>query len=240
MEQVLLKAGKREEKGKEKCKKIRVKGNVPAIVYGKSVDSMPIAVTEKDFTKVLKTESGQNVIINLQIDENKDKDFLVMVSEIQRDVFQKKILHVDFHKISLDEKVTVSIPVKLIGESLGVKEGGVLDHVLWQIEIETLPMQIPEHVEADISELKIGDSLHVKDIKFPEGVTTTAELEDAVVIIHHPKAEEVAAPVAAVEGEAEAVPAVAAAAAVAAPEAKAAGGGGPEIIKKGKKEEEEK
>lgn len=234
MEQLLLKAELREEKGKEKSKKLRFKDEIPCIVYGKGIDNITAKVLEKELQKALKTHAGANVIINLDIEGYKEKELTVMISEIQRDVFQKKILHIDFHKISLDETVEVAIPVKLIGESLGVKEGGVLDHVLWEVDIEALPMQIPKEVELDISALAIGDSLHVRDIKFPEGVMPKAGADEVVVIIHAPKAEEVAAPVAA-EGEegAAAPPAVPAAGA----EAKTAAE--PEVIKKGKKEEEE-
>lgn len=237
MEQLLLKAELREEKGKEKSKKIRFFGNIPGIVYGRGMDNVMVKIPEIEVSKALKTHAGANIVINLNIDGYKDKEVTVMISEIQRDVFQKKILHVDFHKISLDEKVEVSVPVKLIGDAIGIKEGGVLDHVMWEVEIEALPMQIPKELELDISAMAIGDSLQVKDIKFPEGVTPKADLDEAVVIIHHPKAEEVAAVAAPVEGEAGAEGAPAAVAAAPAAEVKTSVQ--PEIIKKGKKEEEE-
>lgn len=239
MEQLLLKAELREEKGKEKSKKIRFSGNVPGIVYGRGMDNVMVRIPEIEVSKALKTHAGANVVINLNIDGYKDKEVTVMISEIQRDVFQKKILHVDFHKISLDEKVEVSVPVKLIGDAIGVKEGGVLDHVMWEVEIEALPMQIPKEVELDISALAIGDSLHIKDIKFPEGVVSKADPEDSVVIIHAPKAEEVAEAAPAVEGEAGAEGAPAAAATTTAPAAEVKTAAQPEVIKKGKKEEEE-
>ena len=237
MEQLLLKAELREGKGKEKSKKVRFAGEVPAVVYGRGMDNVTVRLPEIDIAKALKTDAGANVIINLNINGYKEKDVTVMISEIQRDVFQKKIIHVDFHKISLDEKVEVSVPVKLIGDAIGVKDGGVLDHVMWEIEIESLPMQIPQELELDISALAIGDSLQVKDIKFPEGVAPKADLEEAVVIIHHPKAEEAAAVAAPVEGEAPAEGAAPAAAA-AAPAAEVKTAAQPEVIKKGKKEEE--
>lgn len=237
MEQLLLKAELREEKGKEKSKKIRFAGDVPAVVYGRGMDNVMVRLPEILMAKALKTHAGANVIINLNINGYKEKEVTVMISEIQRDVFQKKIIHVDFHKISLDEKVEVSVKVKLVGDAIGIKEGGVLDHVMWEIEIEALPMQIPQELELDISAMAIGDSLQVKDIKFPEGVTPKADLDEAVVIIHHPKAEEVAAVAAPVEGEAGAEGAPAAAAAAPAAEVKTSGAS-PEVIKKGKKEEE--
>ncbi|MFH1454351.1 MAG: 50S ribosomal protein L25 [Armatimonadota bacterium] len=237
MQQLLLKVEKREGTGKEKSAKIRQNAEVPGVIYGKGFENLLVKIPERELARALKTGSGMNVIINLEIDGKLDKDFLVMVSELQRDVFQKSILHVDFHKISLDQKVYVSVPVKLTGECPGVKEGGVVDHLLWQIDIEALPLKIPESIEADISGLAIGDALYIKDIKFPEGVEPKVEAEEAIVIIHAPKAEEVAVPA---EGEAiEGAEGEVAAAPVAATEEEKPKASEPEVIKKGKKEEGE-
>ncbi len=213
MERTVLDARKREQKKKEYCRKIRREGLVPGVVYGKGMDPMHLDVGHANLEKVINTESGLNVIIDLKVKDEQQKEvsYLAMIGDLQRDVFQKKIIHVDFRKISLEEKVTATVPVVLSGEAPGVKEGGVMDHILWEMEIEALPLQIPEHIVIDISSLKMEEAIHVKDIPQIDGVKFLASPEEIAVVVHPPrKVEEapVAAEVAAETQETAAVPTV--------------------------------
>ncbi|MFH0803206.1 MAG: 50S ribosomal protein L25 [bacterium] len=189
MERTILDAHKREQTKKEYCRKIRRDGLVPGVVYGKGMEPMHLTVGLPNLEKVIHTDSGLNVIIDLKVkdEQQQEASYLAMIGDLQRDVFQKRIIHVDFHKISLEDVVTATVPVILTGEAPGVKEGGVLDHILWEMEVESLPLQIPEHIEVDISSLKMEDAIHVKDIALIEGVKFLASPEEIIVVVHPPR-----------------------------------------------------
>jgi len=198
MEFVELHAALREEKGKERNKKLRRKDMVPAVVYKKAEPSTCLKIDRRYLLKALHTEAGENVIIRLYIDDAKDrKERTVVVKEVQRDPTKDTILHLDFQEISLTETLKVKVPIAAKGEPVGVKqEGGILQHLLWELDIECLPTNIPEKIEIDISNLKIGDAIHVGDIVPPEGVKILNESETVVFSVEHPKKVEevVAAP----------------------------------------------
>lgn len=204
MEFVDLHASFREGKGKEVNKKLRGEGFVPAVVYKKGEDAVSLKIDKRDLTRALHTEAGENVIIKLHIDgAKKKKERTVIVKETQRDPIKDYFLHVDFQEISLTETLKVKVPISAKGEAIGVKQdGGILQHVLWEMELECLPTNIPEKIDIDVSKLKIGDSIHVKDIQAPEGVKILDNPEEIVFSIEHPKKVEevVAAPA---EGEIE-------------------------------------
>lgn len=184
----------RKEKGKTAAKRLREKGDIPAIVYGKESGSLPLILNSKDFRTVLRHLAGKKVLFELKIKDN-DKTIKkkVILKEIQRDLTRDIILHLDFHEVTLGKPIEVNVPITLIGESSGVKEGGVLDQVLREIKIETLPSNIPEEIKIDISSLKIGDSFYVKDLKTKE-ITVLTEPDDVVVSILIPRKEEEEAP----------------------------------------------
>lgn len=198
MEFVELHATLREEKGKELNKKLRSQGLVPAVVYKKGEDTRLLKIDKKTLFKTLHTEAGENVIVKLYIDgAKKKKERTVIVKDIQRDPVKDTLLHVDFQEISLTETLKVKVPIAAKGEAEGVKqEGGVLQQVLWEIELECLPTSIPEKIDIDVTSLKIGESLHVKDIVPPEGVKILDDPEAVVFSVEHPKKVEevVAAP----------------------------------------------
>jgi large subunit ribosomal protein L25 len=202
MDFVDLHAGLREGKGKEVNKKLRQEGLVPSIVYKKGEDTLSLKIDKKDLSKALHTEAGENVIIRLHIDAaKKRKERTVIVKEVQKDPVKDYLLHIDFQEISLSETLKVKVPIAAKGEAIGVKKDeGVLQHVLWEAEIECLPTNIPEKIEIDVSSLKIGDSIYVKEIQIPEGVKILDNPEGVVFSVEHPKkVEEVIAPPA--EGE---------------------------------------
>jgi large subunit ribosomal protein L25 len=206
MHQVNLKAKLRENTGKGFCKKVRKSGSVPAVIYGNKFENVVISVDNMEFVKAITSSAGTRVIINLNIESEKETiQHTTIISEIQRDVFQKKYLHVDFHHISLDEVTHAEIPVTLHGESKGVKNGGMLDQLLWRVQIEALPLDLPEKIEIDITNLIEGQSFMVKDLNLPAGVKCLFDAEDIIAIVHPPRvaeeapagAAEAAAPVAA-------------------------------------------
>jgi large subunit ribosomal protein L25 len=194
MEQVVMNIEIRTETGKGISRRLRKKGMVPAVVYGKGMDAVPAAVNHKDLATAIAGEGGRNRILTLKGDKALDGK-LVIVSDLFRDCLKGTLLHVDLHKINLSEKVKVPVPVSITGASIGVKEGGLLDVVKHNIEVECLPNQIPEHIEVDVTDLKIGDSLHVGDVKVPAELKVLDDPNSTVVNVLGKATEEVAATV---------------------------------------------
>jgi len=196
MEKVILKADKRDGTGKKIAKQLRSKGVIPANVYKNGKGAQSIQLGEVELTNILHTKAGENVIITLSIAGVKDNERTVVIKEIQRDAIKDRVLHVDFNEISLTEELRVDVPIIAKGEPVGVKaEGGILEHILWELEIECLPTAIPEKIEVDVSALKVGDSVFVKDISMAAGVKVLNDPELTVVIVKPPKVEVVAAEV---------------------------------------------
>jgi large subunit ribosomal protein L25 len=216
--EAVLEAQKRDTFGKNEARRLRAKGLIPGVLYGGKGEGMPVAVNPKELMRILHSESGVNTLINFKLDGT---DARVLVKEYQVDPIEHKLLHADFYRIALDKMLTVTIPVHLRGEAKGVKQqGGVVDFVHREIEIECLPTDIPERIELDVSELLIGQSIRVRDL--PESAKWKAISEPDMMIVH----------VVALKAEAEPEPTEAAAAAAATPAAPAE----PEVIKKGKVE----
>jgi large subunit ribosomal protein L25 len=146
-------------------------------------------VNPKQLDKVLHTHAGSNVIIKLSIGE-KGKPANVVVKELQVDNIKGHMKHVDFCSISLDRKIRSSIPFKIVGESQGVKEGGIIDYILRELEVECLPMDIPDGVEVDVTELEIGDKVSVSQITVPDNVTIVTDLDNTILHVVAPRVEE--------------------------------------------------
>lgn len=217
MEKVIVKARVREGTGKTVAKDLRAKGIIPANVYKASEGAISIQVPMEDLVEALHTKARENVLITLRISGEKDavKDKTVLIKEIQREPVKDGILHVDFNEISLTQTLKVNVPLSSKGEAVGVKiDGGILEHIMWELQVECLPTDIPEKIEVDISNLKLGESLHVRDIVAPEGVKILNDPALIAMIVKAPKVE------------------------VAAEEAEAEGGLEPELIRKKKEEEE--
>ncbi len=196
MEQVKLEAKLRKDLGKEAVKRLRREGLIPAVVYRKGEKSAPLVLNRGALDKVLHTAAGENVIINLNIAvDEKSKEKTCIIKEIQHDPVTGDILHADFNQISLTETIKVNVPIATKGEAIGVKQdGGVLEHVLWEVQVECLPTQIPEKLEVDVTNLKIGDALFVKDIVAPKEVKILNDPELRVIAVEKPveiKVEEV-------------------------------------------------
>ena len=185
-----LQAEKREEKGKNAARRLRANGRIPAVLYGsekgKAVD---IAVDPKALSRILHSESGVNTLIGLQLDGG---DTRVLVKEYQLDPIHHKLLHADFYQIAMDRMLQVTIPVIVKGEPRGVKQqGGIVDFVNREIEIEVLPADIPEHIDIDISELMLNQGIRVRDISL-EGAKWKPLSDGDMMLVHvvPPRAEE--------------------------------------------------
>lgn len=194
----------REGKGKENSKRIRDKGSVPCVLYKKGEESISLEMDNKVLSKALHTQAGENVIIRLIVDGlKKDKERTVIVKEVQTHPIKDIILHADFQEISLTETLTVTVKITAKGEAIGVKQDeGILEQIMWETEVECLPTNIPEKIDVDVSSLKMGEAIHVKDIQPQEGVKILSEPENVVFMVEHIK-EEAEEPAAAEEGTAQ-------------------------------------
>lgn len=200
-----LRALQRTEKGKGPAGRLRAQGRVPAVFYGEKRDPVPVSVDGRELHSVMRAEGGVTAIVKLMIDG--DKGQTAMIKDVQRDPLRDRLLHVDFLKIAMDEKITTNVSLAVVGDALGVREGGVLQEVRREVEVETLPTDLPEHIEVDVTELAVGESLRVADLVAPPGVTILTNPEEMILSVIPPtKLEEVAPPVEEVEeGEVEVV-----------------------------------
>lgn len=188
MHQVKLTAQKRVATGKETCKKMRREGFVPGVIYGREFDNVMVKVDAKELGKTLTTSAGTRVIINLEVtDKDSSEVYTTMTSQIQKDIYKKNYIHVDFHKIALDEKVHADIPVILVGEALGVKTGGVMDHILWKVPVEALPLDLPEKLEYDVTHMVENDHVTVGDLKVGQNVEFLVDDDETIAILHPPR-----------------------------------------------------
>ncbi len=196
-----MKAQARQETGKGISRRLRRAGRVPAVVYGGKGKSLAVDVDLRELEAVLR-QSGENVVIALEVEGAKTKSpQTVMLRDVKHGAVHGRLEHADFLRISLDEKIRLRVPVKTTGECEGVKMGGILEHQLWELEVECLPTQIPEAITVDVTSMEIGDAGHVRDLAAPEGVEIQEEADRSVVSVIAPKVAEV---------EEEVVPAAAA------------------------------
>lgn len=192
-----IKVATREDTGKGAARSLRRSGKIPGIVYGHGEESVPVSVDAGELLRLTHSVSIENTIVDLTVgDGDGGGTYKVLVREIQRHPFKQQFLHVDFFRVAMDEKLHVDVPVLLTGVPTGVKDrGGVLEHMLREIEVYCLPGSIPEKVEIDVSLLDIGDSIHVGDIDLPDvEVLTDADRSIVAVlaptIIEEPEEEE--------------------------------------------------
>jgi len=200
MEEIVLDAELREELGRGKVKAIRDSGFIPGIVYGEEKQSLAVKFSHRELLRLAHEHRLENSIIKLKIKSDKKPARSCLVKEIQYHPVHGNIVHLDFNEISLTEVIKINVPVVAKGEAVGVKQdGGSLEHVLWEIEVECLPTEIPKEVEVDVSALKIGEAVHIRDIKFPSQIKVLNDPDAVVLSVAAPIKEE--APAAAVEGE---------------------------------------
>ncbi|ADO77874.1 50S ribosomal protein L25/general stress protein Ctc [Halanaerobium praevalens] len=184
MERHSIEAELRTETGKGAARTIRRDGLIPGVVYGRGNDPRSIKVDPLDIEKLLHS----NAIFDLTFvgEDGGEDEATVIIKDYQKDVIKQNLLHVDFQFISMDEKITVSVPMRLEGDALGVRNGGVLQHLLREIEIDALPAEIPEEITIDISELEVGESLAVADLELSEGLDLVTESDEVIVTVVTP------------------------------------------------------
>ena len=187
MAEVRLKADVRRLSGKGVARRARARGKVPAVLYGRGMDNLSIELDRRELVTALHTEAGMNVLLDLEIDGTTT---LALTKELQRDPVQGTLLHADFIKIDRKQAVEVEVPVHVVGEAAGVKEGGVLEHPLFTVHVRCLPTEVPEFVEADVSRLAIGDSLRVSDLSDDRSFDILTDPETVVASVVAPVSEE--------------------------------------------------
>lgn len=214
MAELTLEVTRREKTGKEVARKLRQQGRVPAVVYGGHLDPVAIAVDRKTVSELIqKSEHGVRSLFLLKV-EGTDQQRHAMIKDLTIDPISRKMTHIDFVRVVMDEKVKVTIPVHVTGTAIGVKEGGLLDWQVRELHVECLPGSIPDTVDVDVTPLGGHEYYRVSDLKLPEGVKVLDDPDRVVVGVTHARAE-------VSEAAAEAVTAE------------------PEVIKKGKTETEE-
>src|SRR5687768_11703770 len=219
MAEIVVAAENRTETGKNVNRRLRTRGLIPGVLYGAKREAVPLAVSPKEITTILRSKTGENTLFDLEIGGSRRK---VILKEFQVNPIKGNLMHADFYEVALDKEIEVSVHIEVVGVPVGVKvQGGLLDHVTREVEVSCLPSDIPEKITVDVSELEMGGAVRVADLKMPDKVTLLSDPELVIVHVVAPRAEEeVAAAAAPAEGEA------------------AAAGAEPEVIKKGKPAEE--
>ncbi len=177
-ERVKLVVQNRAVLGSAESRRLRRQGLIPGVLYGRE-DPVSISIPERDLRSALTTRGGLNAVLDVVVDGGKTHSSVL--KEYQQDKIRGHITHVDLQEVRLDQPIHATVPVELHGEAVGVKEGGVLTQVTSEVTVEALPMEVPEHLEADISEMQIGDTLRLSAIKLPEGVTLLDDPEEIVL-----------------------------------------------------------
>jgi large subunit ribosomal protein L25 len=199
MSEYKLAAENRSDAGKGAARRLRASGRVPAVLYGHGTRPQHLSVDARQFGQALRTDAGVNVLISLEVGRDQH---LALAKEIQRHPVRGDLLHVDFIQVRRGEKVHVQVPVHLLGEAPGAREGGIVDQDLYQVNVEAEVTAVPEAVEADVSGLGIGDVLRVADLKAPAGAVILDDAEASVVSVVAPTVEAEPEVEEAAEGEA--------------------------------------
>jgi len=191
MKKVVIEAQKRDKIDKASRSALRKEGKVPAIFYSKHHEPLPVQFSERAIHPLVFTSKTSLITLNVEGHEELD----CIIKDVQFDPVTEKIVHIDLLGLKKGEKIQIEVPVKLIGNAIGIKEGGILQHTLHKVEIECLPSDIPEHLEIDVANLKLGQAIHAGDLKFDNFILLNSP-EAIIAAVTHPKVEQVAEPVA--------------------------------------------
>lgn len=191
-QQAKLTAQRRTQVGRNAIKKIKAAGMVPGVIYGSAQEPVNLQINGRELLNVLSHASGENILVELEIlDGDEKQNALAMIQEIQHHPLQREILHVDFHAVSANETVSAEVPIETVGEAVGVKvHGGLLEHILRYLEVECLPADLPQVIQVDVSNLDVGQSLHVRELILPPGVEAVTDPEQTVVAVVESRVEE--------------------------------------------------
>jgi large subunit ribosomal protein L25 len=197
MKSVPLKAFPRTQARGRKVKQLRSTGRVPATIYGRLNKPQNLEINVREISDLIHHHVSENLLVDLSIENDAKAKRLALMQEVQHHPIDGKVIHVDFHEVAEDEKVTVQVPVETTGEAAGVKNsGGVLEHVLFKLKVRCLPKDLPEQITIDVTSLEIGKSIHLGDVTPPQGVEILGDKKISVVSVAAPRAEEEVAPTA--------------------------------------------
>ncbi|MCC7055231.1 MAG: 50S ribosomal protein L25/general stress protein Ctc [Gemmatimonadaceae bacterium] len=203
MSTATLSATLRSESGKGAARALRRAGSVPAVIYGHKRAPMSLSVPTRELERLLERVAAETTVVELSIDGKVSR---TLIREIQKHPFKKQLVHIDFQELVAGEKITVNVPLVLVGTSIGVRSfGGIVDQTLRELEVSVDPSAIPNHIDVDISALNVADSIHVRDLTLPAGITVLTDADASVVVVAAPK---VSAADAAAEAAATAEPEV--------------------------------
>ena len=192
MGDILLKAQIREKTGKEISRKLRTKGLIPAILYGPSVQPIPLAVNPIAVLKVLEKEQSASSFLDLEITDGKTSQIKkALIKDVDFHPTTDQLIHVDFYQITVGKELTLDVPIVIVGKAKGTEKGGILEQNLRELTISCLPKLVPSHIEVDVTDLDIGDSIHVADISVDEGIKIENDPQVPVVTLVAPEEEEV-------------------------------------------------
>ena len=199
-----LSAKVRSDRGKGVARKLRAAGEVPGVIYGHGREPQSLTVNAREFARLAERVRITSTVIELALD---GKTARTLVRELQRDPIKRSVIHIDFQELVAGEKVTVSVPLRFVGTPEGVKTGGgILEETMHAVEVTCDPANIPDHLDVDVSALTIGHSLHIGDLKLPDGVEVTDDPEQTIAVVSAPTAEEEVKPAEGAEAAAPAEP----------------------------------
>lgn len=182
-----IKVNTRGETGKGAARRKRVAGTIPAVIYGENKESVAITVNAKEFAALVHGSQGEHAIVHVSVEDKPELSGPSLIKDVQHHPVKSNIVHADFLRIKLDQTIQTLVPVNVVGHCVGIVEGGVPDQQIRELEIECLPMNVPDQIEVDITNLHVGDSLHVSDLVAPKGVTILTDPERPVIAIHAPR-----------------------------------------------------
>jgi large subunit ribosomal protein L25 len=189
MAELNIEVQKREKTGKGSNRKARSRGQIPAVVYGSGKDSVPIQVDRKTFLDLMKKAGSETPLFLLKLSDT-GQERHAMVRDLQTDPVSRQVIHIDFQRVDMTQKVRVTVPIELVGTSAGAKLGGMVDFVTREIQVECLPGDIPKHADLDVTSLEIGQHAVARDLTLPEGVVLVDEPEKVILSVHHARLEE--------------------------------------------------
>ena len=193
MRQVVINGELRQQTGKGAAGRMRAKGRVPAVVYGKGEETTIISIDEGEFEKAMQAGLGGGTLIKLVLSKDSDTkgpskvEKTTILKEVQSDVVRGDVIHVDFQAISLNEAITTKVPIVLVGEENRVNDGGIIQHMVWELEVHALPMDIPERVQVNVSKMEIGDSIKVSDLELTGDVQINTPEDEVIVLVAAPE-----------------------------------------------------
>jgi large subunit ribosomal protein L25 len=191
-QQAKLTAQKRTLIGRNAIKKIKTNGMVPGVIYGSNQEPVNLQINGRELLNLLSRASGENILVELEIQDGSEKqNALAMIQEVQHNPLQREIVHVDFHAVSAHETISAEVPIETVGEAVGAKmHGGLLEHILRYLEVECLPGDLPQVIQVDVTNLDIGQSIHVRELNLPSGVEAITDPEQTVVAVVESRVEE--------------------------------------------------